>query len=129
MRKKAILVVNNDPGVLGRIEDLLKAGNWYHVTAKSGGEALARAVGYDFALAVLDLDLDDMGGDELYARLLDFEGASAPPVVFPVDTLDAAEVAALNRLRASAPVTVLSKPMKDEWLTELFGRYGQSAGF
>ena len=82
------------------------------------------ASGYDFKLAVLDLKLSDMDGDELYQKLLKKEEHYTLPMVALVDTLDGEEVEVVNRLLPQGSVTLLSKPLKREWLEDLFSRYG-----
>ena len=84
------------------------------------------ASGYDFPLAILDLKLGDMDGDELYKQLLEKESHYVLPVVALVDGLDGAEVEVLNRLLPQGQVTLLSKPLKKEWLVDLAKRYGEA---
>jgi len=74
---------------------------------------------------VLDLKLPDMDGDELYGKLIKAEEHYTLPVVALVDTLDGDEVAVVNRLLPQGQVTLLSKPIKPEWLEDLFARYGE----
>ncbi len=119
-----ILVVNDDSRLLAEITTILKDGGYYHIAASSGEQALTMASGYDFKLAILDLKLADMDGDELYEKLLEKEAHYTFPVVALVDTLDGEEVEVVNRLLPQGTVTLLSKPLKREWLDELFSRYG-----
>ncbi|MBK1831045.1 response regulator [Verrucomicrobiaceae bacterium R5-34] len=120
-----ILVVNDDSSLLADITKILKEGGYFHIAASSGQQALTMASGYDFPLAILDLKLADMDGDELYQKLLKSESHYTLPVVALVDSLDAEEVAVVNRLLPQGQVTLLSKPLKREWLEDLFERYGE----
>lgn len=120
-----ILVINDDAKLLGEMTRMLKDGGYYHIAASSGSQALTMASGYDFALVILDLKLPDMDGDELYEKLIKAEAHYTLPVVGLVDTLDAEEVAVVNRLLPQGQVTLLSKPLKPEWLEDLFSRYGE----
>jgi len=86
---------------------------------------LTLASGYDFPLVILDLKLGDMDGDELYGKLLKSESHYTLPVVALVDSLDGEEVEVVNRLLPQGQVTLLSKPLKREWLDDLFAKYGQ----
>ncbi len=120
-----ILVVNDDSKLLAEMTAVLNEGNYFHLAASSGEQALTMASGYDFPLVVLDLDLTDMSGDELYEKLLQSESHYSLPVVALVDSFDAKEVEVVNRLLPKGQVTLLSKPLKKEWLEDLFSRYGQ----
>lgn len=119
-----ILVVNDDNELLAEITSILKDGNYFFLAASSGEQALTMASGYDFKLVVLDLKLSDMDGDELYHKLLKSEEHYHLPVVALIDSLDGDEVAVVNRLIPQGTVTLLSKPLKREWLEDLFKRYG-----
>lgn len=120
-----ILVINDDSKILGELTSILKEGGYYHIAASSGEQALTMASGYDFALIILDLKLGDMDGDELYQKLIAAESHYTLPVVALVDSLDSDEVAVVNRLLPQGQVTLLSKPLKREWLDDLFSRYGE----
>ncbi len=119
-----ILVVNDDSHLLAEITNVLKDGGYYYIAASSGEQALTMASGYDFKLAILDLKLPDMDGDELYQKLLKKEEHYTLPVVILVDSLDAEEVEVVNKLLPQGTVTLLSKPLKREWLEDLCRRYG-----
>ncbi|MBK1884481.1 response regulator [Luteolibacter pohnpeiensis] len=122
---KPILVINDDVSLLTEITLRLKNGGYFYLSASNAKEALTLASGYDFALVILDLKLPDMDGDELYQRLLKSEEHYTLPVVALVDSLDADEVSVVNRLLPQGVVTLLSKPVKGEWLDDLFARYGE----
>lgn len=125
---KPILIINDDSKILAEMTTLLRKSGIFHIAASSGEQALTLATGYDFALIVLDLKLADMDGDVLYGKLLDSESHYIVPVVALVDSLDADEVKVVNRLMPRGIVTLLSKPVKTEWLEELFSRYGEKRG-
>ena len=122
---KPILVINDDPEILGMMIELLKDGNFVHLAASSGEQVMTQATGYDFSLAILDLKLPDMDGDELYEKLLFQESHYDLPIVALVDSMDGDEVKVLNRLLPKGKVTLLTKPVKPEWLIELFEQYGE----
>ncbi len=126
--KKPILLINDDEALVREIAEILKAGNFYHIVAGSAKEALMKASGYDFSLILLDLKMADMDGDELYRRLIESESHYEVPVVALVDSLDGEEVEVVNRLIPQGTVTLLSKPLKKEWLEDLFSRYGEKKG-
>lgn len=119
-----ILVINDDSELLAEMTSLLREGEYYHLAASSGSQALTMASGYDFKLVVIDLKLSDMDGDVLYQKLIQSENHYTLPVVALVDSLDAEEVAVVNRLLPHGTVTLLSKPLRKEWLVDLFERYG-----
>jgi len=119
-----IQVINDDNDLLTEMTNILREGNYRHIAASSASQALTLASGYDFNLVVLDLKLPDMDGDELYDKLLKSEDHYNLPVVALIDSLDGDEVKVVNRLLPKGTVTLLSKPLKREWLEDLFARYG-----
>lgn len=122
---KPILVINDDSAILGEMLTILREGKFHHIGASSASQALTLASGYDFSLAVLDLKLPDMDGDELYEKLLKSEEHYHLPIVALVDTLDGDEVKVVNHLLPKGTVTLLSKPIDRERLEDLFTRYGE----
>ncbi len=125
---KPILVINDDSKILGELTSILREGNYFHIAASSGEQALEQTSGYDFALVILDLKLGDMDGDQLYEKLIAAESHYTLPVVALVDSLDGSEVDVVNRLLPQVQVTLLSKPLKREWLDDLFAKYGEKRG-
>ncbi|WP_035610303.1 response regulator [Haloferula sp. BvORR071] len=126
--KKPILLINDDEELVSQVTKVLKDGGYYYMTAATAKEALTQASGYDFALILLDLKLPDMDGDQLYGKLIESESHYVVPVVALVDSLDSQEVQVVNRLIPQGTVTLLSKPLKTEWLEDLFSRYGEKKG-
>lgn len=120
-----ILVINDDSKLLSEISSVLKEEGVFHLEASSGEQALTMASGYDFPLVILDLKLGDMDGDVLYKKLLEKESHYVLPVVALVNGLDGEEVEVVNRLLPQGQVTLLSKPLKKEWLLDLAKRYGE----
>ena len=121
---KPILVVNDDTRILSNITTFLRDGDYFHIAASSGEQALTMASGYDFQLAILDLKLSDMDGDELYSKLIDVESHYTLPVVALIDTLDGEEVAVLNKLVTKGVVTLLSKPLDLSQLEAVMKQHG-----
>ncbi len=119
-----ILVVNDDVSILSSITNFLKEAGYFHMAASSGEQALAIASSYDFQLAILDLKLSDMDGDELYAKLIDLESHYTLPVVTFIDSFDHDEVAVLNKLVTTGIVTLLTKPLDIKKLEEVLNQYG-----
>jgi len=81
----------DDADILIEITKFLKEKNYFHIAASSASQALTLASGYDFQLAILDLKLADMDGDELYSKLIDKESHYTLPVVALIDSLDSEE--------------------------------------
>ncbi|MBI5945415.1 MAG: GAF domain-containing protein [Chloroflexi bacterium] len=57
-----ILIVDDDPNMIGTISDILKAKSFEPIRAMSGGEALAKVEGQHVEVALIDLRLGDMPG-------------------------------------------------------------------
>ncbi len=122
---KPILVINDEPEILGQMIRLLKDGNFVHIAASSGEQVLTQATGYDFSLVILDLKLPDMDGDELYDKLLFQESHYELPVVALIDSMDFEEIDVLNRLLPRGKIILLTKPVKDAHFIDLFEQYGE----
>ena len=122
---KPILVINDEPEILGQMIRLLKDGNFLHIAASSGEQVLTQATGYDFSLVILDLKLPDMDGDELYDKLLFQESHYELPVVALIDSMDFEEIEVLNKLLPRGKITLLTKPVKDAHFIDLFEQYGE----
>ncbi|MGJ8658078.1 MAG: response regulator [Akkermansiaceae bacterium] len=122
---RPILVINDDASLLKEMVDVLVEGKFRYIAARTAKEALSETAGYDFSLVVMDLKLPDMDGDAFYDELLFREAHYELPVAALVDSMDGDEVGVVNRLLPRGRVTLLSKPLKKEWLVELFEQYGE----
>lgn len=67
-RKRSILVVDDDKGILQTFRRILERCGYEVDTAESGGEAISKANSRHFDLALLDLRLPDMTGTDILAR-------------------------------------------------------------
>ncbi len=76
-----ILLVNQRQH-LPALEQVLKDVPTHLLTASSGTEALALALQHSFALAILDVTLPDMGGDELADQLRRTPSTASTPIIF-----------------------------------------------
>ncbi len=81
-QKPNLLVVDDIQVNLFLIESLLKKTNVNLIKATSGFEALEKASGVDFALAVLDVRMPGMDGYELAKRLNENRHEDKVPVIF-----------------------------------------------
>jgi len=68
MSKKTVLVVDDDEGLLKIYREMLESEGYKVVTASTSKEALNKAEKTRFNLAILDIVLPDVQGDELAAR-------------------------------------------------------------
>ena len=69
MSKKTILVVDDDEGLLKIYKELLENEGYKVVTASTSKEALSKAEKTRFNLAILDIVLPDIQGDDLAREL------------------------------------------------------------
>jgi len=122
-----VLIVNDDENIHDSIVKIANDGGYNFRNAKTGKDALWEASRYDFSLAIIDLDLPDMTGDEFYDQLQEKESHYNLPIVTFIDSLDSKEVTALNKLLPKGPITILSKPIDQDQLTALFERYASQA--
>ncbi len=122
---KPILVINDDKALLDEMVSVLVEGKFKYIAARSAKDALSNTAGYDFSLVVLDLKLPDIDGDELYEKIILAESHYDVPVAALVDSMDSEEVAVVNKLLPRGKITLLTKPLKKEWLVDLFEHYGE----
>ena len=125
--KLPILIVNDDEALHDSIVKIAVDGGYQFRNAKNAKDALWEATRYDFSLAIIDLDLPDMTGDEFLDKLQEKESHYNLPIVTFIDSFDAKEVAALNNLLPKGPITILSKPIDQAQLTALLESYASKA--
>lgn len=70
MSEISLLLVDDELPLLGLLKKYLEREGFSVETAESGAQALAAASNGRFQLVVLDLNLPDMGGEEIMACLL-----------------------------------------------------------
>ncbi|WP_438008858.1 response regulator [Sorangium sp. So ce321] len=114
---RTILVVEDDPGLMGALVDVLSGEGYEVTTAANGAEALARLrEGPTPALIVLDLMTPVMDGYAFRAEQLRTPAIAGVPVV--VFTAGAAPRAA-----ELGHVDILKKPVRLGALLDVIGRY------
>ena len=74
MSKKTILIVDDDEGLLKIFRELLEIEGFNVVTASTSNEALNKAEKTRFNLAILDIVLPDIQGDDLARELRKMDG-------------------------------------------------------
>lgn len=65
MKKKSILVVEDDKAILKGLKEILQSGDYSVDTAETGQQALQKSQTKFFNLALLDIKLPDIEGTEL----------------------------------------------------------------
>ena len=119
-QRQSILVVDDDPALQALFREFLKRGGLHDVVVGTAREAIEAFQRHDISLAVIDLNLPDSPGDELYFRL-----QAINPEVPVVIVTGYPDSEMLNRILSSGPVTVLRKPVDFEQLTSLVRRLGR----
>jgi len=69
VKRKSILIVDDDEAILNSLRDILQPRGYGIETAETGREALERSEARFFNLALLDIKLPDMEGTELLTRM------------------------------------------------------------
>jgi diguanylate cyclase (GGDEF)-like protein/PAS domain S-box-containing protein len=111
LEKPKILIVDDNRSNLIALRKLLGRLSCEVIEANSGNEALAFCIDYDFALALLDVDMPGMDGYEV-ARLLKEEPATQQtPIIFVTATYEDHEHRLLG-YKAGA-VDYIQKPVDD----------------
>jgi chemosensory pili system protein ChpA (sensor histidine kinase/response regulator) len=89
-----VLIADDSPLVLRMIEKMLTSAGYEVATAHDGREALERASSERFALAILDVSMPRMNGDEACRALKAAEATRALPVII-LTSREAGEMASL----------------------------------
>lgn len=118
-----VLLVDDKPANLLAMEALLADLGYHLVRAESGEEALKRALEYDFAVIVLDVQMPGLNGFEILKLLRQREATRLTPVIFNTATYTT-DVMILQGYAAGA-VDVLTKPLKPEILKAKVERFGE----
>ncbi len=121
----AILVVDDDPTVLGLVELVLRRAG-ADVTTLAGGRAALRAIADGTCrpeLLLTDIDMPEMSGIELAARV----SALRPGIRVVMMTGDPVSAAAA-RDRPDLVATVLVKPVTSDELLRATGLAGTAVG-
>jgi excisionase family DNA binding protein len=118
--RQAVLVVEDDPALQTLYREFLKRGGLADLVVGTAREAVEAMQRHNVSLAIIDLNLPDSSGDELYFRLQDLN--PEVPIVIVTGYPDSEM---LNRILSSGPVTVLRKPVDFEQLTALIRRMGR----
>lgn len=80
--EKKILIVDDKPENLVALETILKDFDVRVIKANSGNEALAKTIDYDFALALIDVQMPEMDGFETVKLMRQVEKTKFLPVIF-----------------------------------------------
>jgi diguanylate cyclase (GGDEF)-like protein/PAS domain S-box-containing protein len=102
-----ILVVDDEPDMCWALENILRHASYAVTTATSGAEAIEKAQGRFFNLALLDIRLSDMEGIELVAPLKEMH----PDIEVMMITGYASLESAVQALNGGASA-YLTKPLK-----------------
>jgi PAS domain S-box-containing protein len=114
-----ILMVDDEPAILGSIGRVLQRLGHEVRVAATGGEGLALALTESFDVIISDLRMPGMSGRELHARLT--EEGILPGADFIVATGDSADPEAFTFLQATG-LPVLLKPFEIRQLVEMLER-------
>ncbi len=113
----SVLVVDNDPAMLGSLAGLLEGWGFETATAPEPDQAMSLATTFSFALLVLDYHLDQgETGLELLRRLRAI-GCQAPVILISAD-----HTADLKNAAAQAGCELLHKPLRPLALRSLINR-------
>jgi CheY-like chemotaxis protein len=107
---KNLLVVENDVATRAMMVELIGDGDVQTTTVSTGGEALTELDRQKFDCMVLDLDLPDMTGFELIARIKQSARVPAPIVVYSSKEFTGAEEAQLRALSEQLIVKDVRSP-------------------
>lgn len=114
MKKKSILVVEDDKAILKGLKEILQSEDYSVDTAENGREALQKSQKKFFNLALLDIKLPDVEGTELLKIMHKNQPEMMKIMVTGYPSLENA-VIALNR---GADAYII-KPVKPEKLLDL----------
>ena len=90
-----ILIVDDDPGILSTLREILELNDYTVVTSENAAGAIERVKETPFLIALLDIKLPDMEGTSLLAEILKIRPATKCIMVTGFASLDNA-VLSLN---------------------------------
>jgi CheY-like chemotaxis protein len=108
--EKLVLVVDDDPGIVGLFSETIKSDGFRVATAKDGEEALERAAELKPDMILLDLMLPGYGGYEVIQELKAGPAGKTPVVVISGRFIDRGITAKLKD--EPSVVAFLDKPIK-----------------
>jgi excisionase family DNA binding protein len=114
-----VLVVDDDAQLQNVFKQFLKKANFGRIVVGTGAEAIQCGEKQKFDLVFLDLQLPDMPGDEVYARLKEMHPDL--PIVIITGYPDS-EI--LSKILMKGPVTVIKKPIELEQLNRTVRQLG-----
>lgn len=116
-REASLLIVDDDPGVRGVAEEILRSAGWEATSVASAERALELfQAGRRFDLILLDMHLEGMGGEDAFPRLL-----SLDPRARVVICSGSQVPRALRRLFGEGALGFIPKPFGRRDLVELLG--------
>ena len=122
-KNNPVLVINDDRDLLLEMKRVLGELDIEFVAASTAARAMTLAKEHDFSLALIDLKLADMDGDELYEKLLKAEGHYTLPIGVLLNTSDTEELKVINRWVMKLPFTILSVPLNEEIFTAFVNKH------
>jgi two-component system response regulator VicR len=122
-RKKKILIVDDDPGMVDSILRFLIAGKTYDLeTARDGFEAGQKFSDFKPDLLILDIKMPGMDGYQVCSRIRKSQENNNVKILFISGTIDRKEI---ERIRKTEADDYLAKPFTSQALEEkihaLFG--------
>ena len=109
-----ILVVDDDERIVRTFQRILKKNGYQTDTARTGKEAIRKANGKTYDLALIDICLPDMSGMDLLDKLADLDSKMVKIIItgFPIMAPE----------ESSKAVACLVKPVKPEELISIIER-------
>jgi excisionase family DNA binding protein len=114
-----VLVVDDDLQLQNIFKQFLKKAGFGRIVVGTGAEAIQHAEKQRFDMVFLDLQLPDVPGDEVYARIKDMHPDL--PIVIITGYPDS-EI--LSKILQKGPVTVIKKPIELEQLNRTVKQLG-----
>jgi CheY-like chemotaxis protein len=110
-----VLVVDDEPGMLETLHDILAGAGYAVTTASDGTAALDELSRHDYAVVLMDIRMPGTDGVEVAQRI-----GEPPPVVFLMTAFAVEERLAVAR--AGNVRAVLHKPFPASYLLELVAK-------
>ena len=109
-----ILIVDDDEGIIRTFQRILKKKGYQTDTAQTGQEAIRKAKGKTYDLALIDICLPDMTGMDLLDKLADLDSKMVKIIItgFPIMAPE----------ESSKAVACLTKPVKPQELISIIER-------
>ena len=119
---KTILIVDDEPDILGFLSALFSDNGYQTVTAENGESGLEKLKASPPDLVTLDITMPEKSGVKLYREIKESDQWNSIPVIIVTGVTGEFEKFISTRSQVPAPDGYLSKPIEKDKILEMIGK-------